>query len=733
MQRSHWFRWLGLGIGLLGGTQCIDSISDDCTKTLTCEGVPQPSLNEQTCQWEYSDGTVWADGPRFERGRWRWPDGKETEKQDFKCDVAGDAGVDAGPAGPDCRVNLTCDEGQTCDPASGNCVECVDDTQCAGNMPMGDAGAATVCDRVAHRCVECVGNDNCSGDTRICKVDTSNSRRNACVECLTSENCDDPAASICDDRTNDCTSRCTTAADCTGDKKACNTTRQICVECTANDNCSGNPGKTLCDTDNNQCVECLDDGQCASSGRVCDLETHSCVECREDAQCLASPDAARRPICNPDTKLCVGCLNDLQCTTGEASRCNVVEHQCTGCTSSTQCEGGAECNTSTGACVECVVNSDCADVEGRPFCESTQGRCVECLLTNQCLSDTAARCETTVGSPSRYTCVGCVDETDCGGKPNVPGLCDAARGVCVDCLGPAECVENGVSGSRCQNGSCVTCVNDADCDLFADAPENAPACKPNVGCVECVDSQDCAGKPGLSVCKTIAGSGAAPINTCVECTDNTQCQTRPDASLCLDNECVPCRADADCNLVDSNGSQAGGINLHVCDAGTCVECTGPKNGACSNGTNVCNSTTKACTLTAVGSAALCDSCVSDNQCATTARCVQQAALGFFCMPLQAQGACPASGPTRGFIQQATSATIDTPSAAVCQPRLATCPAFVAYRAGRACDDANDDETCGQGGSCEPVPGGGNDFLCTIPCAGVSDCLSGSCLDDLCSL
>ena len=198
MQRSHLLRWLALAIGLLG-TQCLDSISDDCTKTLTCEDDQQPTLR-RNCEWRYPNGTLWAGAPRYDEAtrKWRWPDGKETATQDFACDL-GDAGTDAGPAGPDCRVNITCDEGQVCDPATGACVECAADIDCAGNMPMGDAGAARVCDTASHRCVECLVNQNCSGDTSVCKVDPANSRRNACVECTDSTTCTNPAEPICDD------------------------------------------------------------------------------------------------------------------------------------------------------------------------------------------------------------------------------------------------------------------------------------------------------------------------------------------------------------------------------------------------------------------------------------------------------------------------------------------------------------------------------------------------------
>ena len=63
MQRSYPLRWLALAIGLLG-TQCLDSISDDCTKTLTCE-VETPALGPD-CIWRYSDGRQWTKGPQYD-------------------------------------------------------------------------------------------------------------------------------------------------------------------------------------------------------------------------------------------------------------------------------------------------------------------------------------------------------------------------------------------------------------------------------------------------------------------------------------------------------------------------------------------------------------------------------------------------------------------------------------------------------------------------------------------
>lgn len=719
MQRSHLLRWLALAIGLLG-TQCLDSISDDCTKTLTCEDAQQPTLGED-CKWRYPNGTLWQGAPQYDEAtrKWRWPDGKETATQEFKCDLGlADAGTDAGPTGPDCRLNVTCDDGQVCDPATGGCFECVGDADCAGNMAMGDAGAATVCDTLSHRCVECVGNQNCSGDTGVCKRDEANSRRNTCVECTDDTTCG-PTSPICDERSNDCTSICQSAADCTGDKKACNTTRNICVECTDNSTCAtGN--ELLCDTESNLCVECLNDVPCAGDGKVCDLESHTCVACQLNEQCPTT-DA---PFCETESHECVQCLNDQQCTTGTASRCNSA-HLCTGCTDNSQCEGGAQCRS--GVCVECTTGAHCTDV-ARPVCETSEGKCVGCLNNAQCRNEEAAHCEVDPDAPANalYTCVGCVGNQDCTGDgKDLPPFCDTVRGgICSECLGEADCVTLGVTKSACTNGTCSVCSLDSECNLFADPPSNTPACKPNVGCVQCTESSDCSDTPATPLCKIAASAGAAAINTCVQCLTNSDCQANPGASLCQDNQCVPCVADGDCSLVDSNDSEPGGIDLAVCDAGTCVECTGVKRENC--GVNVCNSTTRACAENRPArGAALCDECVSDFECAEDARCVQQTSggtnIGFFCVPLPT-GTPASCNPRRPFAGAAQLNTLDTPGLTpVCTLRQTTCPGL-----DDRTEDCDQDTNCGAAnvadGLCVAF-GGGN--VCTIPCISEFDCNVGA--------
>lgn len=218
-----------------------------------------------------------------------------------------------------------------------------------------------------------------------------------------------------------------------------------------------------------------------------------------------------------------------------------------------------------------------------------------------------------------------------------------------------------------------------------------------------------------------ATDGSSPI----QCGVDADCAS-PSASRCADNRCVPCQVNGDCS------AQSG---IGVCDlstgtsAGICVQCTGAEAQAC--GGNVCDHLNRECEPAApFGSKAICEPCVSDAHCVPNARCVQQTfggmAVGFFCFPLQAAGAC-----TRGFAGSFDGiSTIEAQSASACLQRETTCPAFEAYREGRRCVDIDDDEACGIAGSCELSTAA---FQCTISCAGINDCLSGSCVDGLCTL
>lgn len=721
MPRSYPLRWLALALGLgYVGVQCQESLSDDCTKTLTCPENEAPVL-DRNCNWRYpSTGQLWTDGPTYDSAAkvWRWPDGKETATQTLDCNLVGigDAGVDASP-GLSCQTSADCDVPLVCDTPTNTCVECLTSSDCADNMAVGDAGAAIACDIVSHECVPCVANGDCTGDTPVCKKDAANSSRNECVQCTVDSNCggDKP---ICDTTSNECTQRCTSSSQCIGEKSVCNLTTQLCVECTDTSNtCSGTASQ--CNTATNECVECTDDAPCTTSGRVCDTTSNNCVQCTSNQQCQNVPDA---PFCDQDTNLCVQCLEHSQCTGSATSRCNPVSHLCVGCTENSQCEDGALCNVERGGvCVRCLGNTDCP--VGFPVCETANGQCVECLTNAECRLADSARCETAAG-PSQYTCVGCEENGDCsGGGRGLPGLCSPVTDTCVSCILNGDCSQDRAL-SRCGNGGeCAVCLIDDDCGgRFG----GLQGCLPNQGCVECTSDAHCTDTPATPVCKLAAGGGTAEVNTCVQCETDSDC-TNPAASNCVNNACVPCVANTDCAHLDPNGATTAG-GLGVCDTGTCVECTGPQREAC--GTNVCDSLAKTCTNRPAGAAGLCDDCVSDAECSASARCVSQsfdgAPIGNFCVPTPVAGNCDGQRP---YVGAASVPTLDsTTPAAVCVLRSTTCPGLNDRT--NTCDV---DADCGADGVADGVCvafGGGNQ--CTTPCSSENDC-AGDCPQTTCAL
>jgi hypothetical protein len=425
--------------------------------------------------------------------------------------------------------------------------------------------------------------------------------------------------------------------------------------------------------------------------------------------------------CDPSARRCVECLTANDCRSPEAPLCDTATQSCVLCVTDADCPSATPiCKSAeterANRCVECADHSECPDAQ--PVCDLITNEC-----TARCTTSTQCNPPTSVCNERTQTCVGCVDDRDCIDEPGIDGLCRPDDARCVECLSDAQCVDDPAASSCSNDGDCVACATDEDCSLI----QGRSACLPNLGCVECVDASACADSTTGPVCKASnAGqaAGDAPVNACVECTSNEHCQSNAGASLCQNNRCVPCLEDADCANVDSNGSSADGIDLNVCDAGTCVQCTGPKRTAC--GGNVCNSLTKQCTPDRPArTAGLCDACVSDFECAEDARCVRQGfggmEIGLFCHPLPVGGpdSPPSCVPHRPFVEQVQLSSVDSPNLiSVCILRRTTCPGI-----DTATEDCSEDTDCGAAnvadGLCVASFAGGD--ACALPCISELDC------------
>ncbi len=667
MRRSSLTLWLSLVGGLLG-VQCLDPLSDDCTKTLTCGDEARAALGPD-CKWRFPDGGIWTAGPqRNAQNRWVWPDGTETVTQDYACDA--DAGsVDAGANEPDCTIaSVGCDAPLRCNDVSKRCVECFANSHCTDGE---------VCDLEAQRCVECLGRGDCTapGVVGPCRRDPEDSRNNKCVECEAASGATDcSAGEVCDDAAGECTLQCNGSASdrCPEDKPECNLTRGVCVECNVHTDCAGNADRTQCDPDTNLCVACVDNAPCVAPNGVCDTANNVCVRCNSNDQCEGATGQ-----CNLSDHTCVACLNDGQCTGVAQSRCNLVTHTCDICTDESQCQ------TTLGEA---------------PHCRFDDGRCVECLNT-----------------------------ADCAGEPLNERLCEVASGVCVQCLENTDCTTGGAAASRCANNQCGPCAVDADCN---EVP-GLPACKTGVGahCVECTENPDCTDST-RSVCKTVAGDGVAAVDTCVECVADADCRAAG-RSNCVNNECAPCAVDTDCRHIvgPPNNSAficdapAGGCVQ--CKSDDFARCT--VNGV----PRVCDSRGDAppvCSTTiSPGATNACGPCIADAQCADGRLCVQQTfgvanapvedvapdgtIVTTFCFTRVADDICPISG--RPFTSLKNNAvSIDGVVGDVCGLALTTCPALGDFREGKVCTT---DPDCGAvpfaDGLCNPSGG------CTVPCGG----------------
>jgi hypothetical protein len=364
-----------------------------------------------------------------------------------------------------------------------------------------------------------------------------------------------------------------------------------------------------------------------------------------------------------------GVCND-ECTLGQFC---ASTGQCIDCRSDADCAGsesGSHCDTRPGAmelfgtCVACVQGSQCGSALS---CDPSSDTCVPTCTTASCTA-TSLICDPTSGA-----CVDCVRNADCASTGQ---LCDPVTLVCIDCLQPSDCPTGspgcyqGVcgqcnvtgdcpTGEICQSGSC-TCDEDEACPALTpicilDGGFGVCGCTGDGSCASagliCDPDQGFAGSCVQS-CSTdggvclAAGTGQSFCDTssglCVQCLTSAQC-TEPSSPFCLAGACVQCDSDSNC---EDLGADGGPLYCSM-SLGRCVGCTSPAD--CNNPTLPgCNSVTNNC-----GSCALNADCPAGVGCGLLSGvCVA------FCGTAAAVGAADCAGCTNPVDCGGASCDID---------------------------------------------------------------------------
>ena len=194
------------------------------------------------------------------------------------------------------------------------------------------------------------------------------------------------------------------------------------------------------------------------------------------------------------------CSVDNDCT-GLAAGAYCVNNRCVSCKTSSQCnnDAGAPFCSAQNSCVSCVsagsidggVSAVCSGA--KPTCNATTGSCVQCVKNTDCASASKAFCV-------QNQCVGC-DTTGCAGSVD-GGAIDAGSGA----TGKLVCVPSANGGPKA--GQCVGCNPD---NGDSDCSGNTPICNTTTyTCQACTSDSQCTTAPGICMfhsggrCATVA-------------------------------------------------------------------------------------------------------------------------------------------------------------------------------------------------------------------------------------
>ncbi len=156
------------------------------------------------------------------------------------------------------------------------------------DWPEGDGGpwgacvddgclAGLHCNTSSGQCVPCLEDTNCTDQTlTVCDLTPRDPFENFCVECVQDEDCGQDEECL----TNQCVQSCSSGRDCKASAATCD--RDLCISCRQSSDCD--KGK-VCSGVTGRCGECTVDSDCPSYKSRCDPRTNICERCLSNADC----------------------------------------------------------------------------------------------------------------------------------------------------------------------------------------------------------------------------------------------------------------------------------------------------------------------------------------------------------------------------------------------------------------------------------------------------------------
>ncbi len=413
------------------------------------------------------------------------------------------------PSGACKNLPSECPQGQSCNPATGNCEDII-----------------------------CTSNADCD-DGASCSTDTCQLSTGVCVYTLVDAACDDglfcTGDAVCEPDSDDAES----GTGCVREGNPCESDTPVCVEST--DSCRG------CESN----AECDDGIACTTDS--CNGITGQCNNTPHNGLCSNELPGLGNGYCLPDNESadsfgCVYNVQDCACLFSLFDGYSFCEIDATNDTTVAVPVGSRLIfKAATGECSWCFSNADCDDGKActTSVCNGTNGVCTDIPNDEVCTTGYCDPSEPTSRSD------GCV-VSSCW-----PFVKDETGDECAPCTSDAQC-HDGIPCTldACQaDGTCGNHPNDSLCqdDVFCNGADLCEPSDPNADADGCVPTGDPCWPEACDEVKQQCGSGACCYGLfgCNE-TTASDCEAIEGTFKGLGTMCDEFNCDGACCLLDGD-------------------------------------------------------------------------------------------------------------------------------------------------------------------------------------